>query len=96
VPGQAVKEFLVFRSRRGSLTHHHDIQSMQIVLVQPKRFANDSLQAITLNCEPTVLFGNRQSQPRIPVPRGSRQDGKQMVAAPIGFFEDPLKSARVR
>jgi hypothetical protein len=92
---QALKEHFVAGSGRGSLTHHHDIEAVEILFMQAKGFANGSFQAISLNRQPAVLFRYRQSESGTLPAAFARKDGEQLIPTSICTLENAPKGSSV-
>ena len=60
---QAVEQLFVPGRTRGRLVDDYDIQSSQRGLMMPERLPDNTLNSVSVRCEPTVLFGYRQAQP---------------------------------
>ena len=65
------------RSQRAG--QDHKVPSAQGLLMFPKAFAHQPLEAISVHREADIPFGNRETQPGGQCPIGSGQDGQVPV-----------------
>ena len=88
---QRAEEFLMVCLYSGCAGHHDEIQTRQVVLVEPEGFPADTLDPVAISGFPDVPLRDGQTQSRRVEPVGSSQNAQKNIGGFRGLRENQLE-----